>query len=421
MRSRFSSERARERALAALTREAAEEATPELDWDRIEAKVLAASLPGPAWVRRDVTHVSGVRRVSPSPAWSSSPWPVAMAAAAAAMLIYADSSRENVIAARPRGQTEPTRSASSDLGAFALGQVAETGAHSSTYDHPGVVNVALAPNSRFEVVANDASGGHLGGITVALARGSLHAEVKPRTDGEIFAVEVERTRIAVHGTSFTVTRKGDQVIVDVAHGSVAVGPVGHRGATHGWLVVGPDRAAFSLDGAREAAWLGAPPADAVAVASTESRATVVVDARSARAKRASLATTPRTRVDLAASNKGEPGASTATPSAGSWGEGAAGEGRDPSEQEATQVASILRQLGLCYEKQVGAFGVRFSVESSLELTLLPSGAIREAVFAPPLSPTLMSCADKAIGGAHFPGGEAARQIRIPVRLSRAPR
>ena len=115
----------------------------------------------------------------------------------------------------------------------------------AVYDEPGVVSLALAPNSRIEVVANDlGTTEHTGGVTVALSRGSLHADVTPRTEGEVFAVEVERTRIAVHGTSFTVSREGDRVIVDVAHGSVAVGPVGHPGATHGWLVVGPDRASF---------------------------------------------------------------------------------------------------------------------------------------------------------------------------------
>ena len=42
--------------------------------------------------------------------------------------------------------------------------------------------------------------------------------------GRSFAVEVGRTRVAVHGTSFTVSREGDRVTVEVAHGSVAVGP-----------------------------------------------------------------------------------------------------------------------------------------------------------------------------------------------------
>jgi hypothetical protein len=311
-----------------------------------------------------------------------------------------------------------------NLASFDVGDVAETDVQSAVYDEPGVVRLSLAPSSRFEVVANDLAAARAdGGMTVALSRGSLHADVTPRTDGEVFAVEVERTRIAVHGTSFTVSREGDRVVVEVAHGSVAVGPVGNRGATHGWLVVGPDRAAFSLDGARAAAWLG--PAEVTASAAVEPSAVpptaVIPGGPASRAKRPSVMGSSSPRIDAvaAAPSKGEVAAVTGTaPRVTRWGEGSAATGRDPSEQEAAEVAAILRHLSACYEKQASAFGVRFSVESSLTLTILPSGAIREGVFMPPLSPTLMTCADKAIGAAHFPPGEASRQIKVPVQLSR---
>src|SRR5205085_6851243 len=97
-----------------------------------------------------------------------------------------------------------------------------------------------------------------GALTIELAYGSVHADVVPRAEGEAFAVEIEHTRVAVHGTSFTVSREGDRVVVEVAHGSVAVGPTGHPGSTQGWLLVGPDQASFSLDGARDAEWLALP-------------------------------------------------------------------------------------------------------------------------------------------------------------------
>jgi hypothetical protein len=197
-----------------------------------------------------------------------------------------------------------------------------------------------------------------------------------------------------------------------------VGPVGHRGATHGWLVVGPDRAAFSLDGARAAAWLGAAPSTATASIepSIEPPTAVVARVPASRAKRPSVTASPRAD---AASSKGEMSVATGKASRViGWGEGSTAAGRDPSEQEAAEVSAILRHLSACYEKQASAFGVRFSVESSLTLTIVQSGAIREGVFMPPLSPTLMSCADKAIGGAHFPPGEAPRQIKVAVQLSR---
>jgi hypothetical protein len=419
-----SSQRAREQALAALTREAAEQPLPELDWERLESNVLArctmarsAPLAPP--------RVARARWVPAPPTWASSPWPVAIAAAAAAALIYgspADSPTAPGRLERARVQANEPQSLVANLSSLDVGDVAETSVHSAVYDAPGVVRVALAPSSRFEVVANDLAAERTGGVTVALARGSLRADVTPRSEGEVFAVEVERTRIAVHGTSFTVSREGDRVIVDVAHGSVAVGPVGHRGATHGWLVVGPDRASFSLDGARKAAWLGPAPATASAVGSNvEPPTAVAADVPTSRAKRPAMTHPVSPRVDAvaAAPHKAELSATPGTDSRViGWGEGSTSVGRDPSEQEAAEVAGIVRQLSACYEKQASAHGVRFSVESSLTLTIMQSGAIREGVFMPPLSPTLMSCADKAIGAAHFPRGEAPRQIKVPVQLSR---
>jgi hypothetical protein len=421
------SRHAYERTLAALTREASELPVPEIDWERIEANVLASGAIAREPEIVSPSRASGIRWAPSAPTWASTPWPMAFAAAAAAALIYGGPSG----AIRAPAPTEETRAIAieprspvANLSSLEVGEVAETDIRAAVYDHPGVVSFALAPNSRIEVMANDVEK-ERGGITVALSRGSIHADVTPRTEGEVFAVEVEHTRIAVHGTSFTVSRDGDRVTVDVAHGSVAVGPVGHRGSTHGWLVVGPDRATFSLDGGREATWLPAPAEIASAAVGpvVAPASAAAIDARAGRPKRPSSVATASPRADLVVgSAKGEVNAASGTAPRGStWGEGATALARDPSEQEANEVSAIVRQLETCYEKQASAFGVRFSVESSLELTILPSGAIREGVFTPPLSPTLMGCADKAIGAAHFPRGDAPRQIRIPVQLSRAPR
>jgi ferric-dicitrate binding protein FerR (iron transport regulator) len=413
------SDRAYARALAALTREASEAPVPELDWDRIEANVLSGTASAISPDNPVAPPAPAVRRIPSSPTWSSTPWPMALAAAAAAALIYGSGATRGPSHGQTSIGTAAPRSAVAHWSSLEVGQVAETDARSAVYHRPGVVSFALAPNSRIEVVGNDLETTRTGGITVALSRGSIHAEVTPRTEGEVFAVEVERTRIAVHGTSFTVTRDGDRVTVDVAHGSVAVGPVGHAGSTHGWLVVGPDRATFSLDGGRHATWL--PPSAELAPApvepAVEVATTAVVGAPALRPKRAAALPASSSRADLAANaTKGEISAAIAAPKA-AWGEGAPANGRDAMEYEGSEITAIQRKLEACYEKQVSAFGVRFSVESSLELTILPNGAIREGVFTPPLSPTLMSCADKAIGAAHFPGGDAPRKIHIPVQLS----
>ena len=75
---------------------------------------------------------------------------------------------------------------------------------------------------------------------------SIHAEVVPRAASEglveAFAVEVERTRVAVHGTAFSVSRteSGHRRRRRARHGRRR--PRGHVGATTGHLLVGPSRA-----------------------------------------------------------------------------------------------------------------------------------------------------------------------------------
>jgi len=79
----------------------------------------------------------------------------------------------------------------------------------------------------------------------------------------------------------------------------------------------------------------------------------------------------------------------------------------------------VKQLEACYRRQVSSFGVSFSIRSSLKLSILPTGAIREGVFDPPLSPTLMTCAREAITSVRFAKSSSLRQIQVSVNLSPA--
>jgi hypothetical protein len=56
--------------------------------------------------------------------------------------------------------------------------------------------------------------------------------------------------------------------------------------------------------------------------------------------------------------------------------------------------------------------------SSLSLSILPNGSVREGLFTPPLSPTLMNCARDAITSARFPAGDSVREVHVPVHLAR---
>ncbi|HKQ71267.1 MAG TPA: FecR domain-containing protein, partial [Polyangiaceae bacterium] len=185
-------------ALRALARETAEMPVPELDWDRIE-RALAVQVEGS---REPAAQVPAKR-----PRVVGSPWVIACAAAAVVAVVYASQSgRLRAVTARSEAK---------------LPSVAEAGSSVLTYERAGVVSFSLDPESRIEVTQGSAAGAPFP-MTVVLLSGTIHAEVAPQPNGEVFAVEVGRTRIAVHGTSFSVSREGDEAIVDVSHGSVAV-------------------------------------------------------------------------------------------------------------------------------------------------------------------------------------------------------
>jgi ferric-dicitrate binding protein FerR (iron transport regulator) len=422
------------RAVHALSREAADMPLPPVDWERIEQKLFSSvgeiETPAPA------QPIAAAVAPTPAPARGfGSVWTAAFAAAAAVALVAGIDFGESPV---PAPASARVSRAPRPLRGLTLGDSLELGGSVASktqplaYEKPGVVTFTLAPSSRVELVAADQDGDKPGALTIALTEGSVHAEVEPQADGEAFAVEVGHTRVAVHGTSFTVTRDADHVVVEVAHGSVAVGPTGYRGSTQGWLLVGPDRARFSLDGAREAEWLALPPGLPLAVAP------VAAGNRSAGATDSSDGTVNQLHKPSSAAALG-PSAARSNRGVTAHAEAAATHAeaaarapeeavpvdkpqevaaRGPVEQEEAAKAAIMRGLESCYERQVSSSGVSFSIVSSLTLSILPNGSVREGLFNPPLSPTLMNCARDAITMARFPRGESTREVRLPVNLAR---
>ncbi|HKQ69143.1 MAG TPA: hypothetical protein VJT73_07380, partial [Polyangiaceae bacterium] len=205
------------------------------------------------------------------------------------------------------------------------------------------------------------------------------------------------------------------------------GPTGHPGSTQGWLLVGPERAAFSLDGATHVRWLTAPAvgAQVSGVSSVSSAKVLSVPDPSSDVAAAQGRRSPRSRRDEAPAEAARapveaPKASPAEATPSEEHEADTAEHRQVaqggrSEQAAT--AAIVRGLRACYEKQLRSLGVRFSIQSSLSLTVLPTGVVREGVFNPPLSPTLLECVRDSIGAARFPVGATTREVRLPVSLS----
>ena len=143
--------------------------------------------------------------------------------------------------------------------------VVESGEEPMRFGLPGVATWVLAPNSR--VIIDTVAMPH----KLTLEKGSVLAEVVPRQSSdeiiESFSITAGSTRVAVHGTVFSVTLSDDQVTVEVTRGAVTVGPAGHRGLTTGRLLVSPARAAFSLHNGQLAKTLS--PSEPVAVADAQ--------------------------------------------------------------------------------------------------------------------------------------------------------
>jgi ferric-dicitrate binding protein FerR (iron transport regulator) len=418
-------------ALDALAREVARAPLPDLDWDRVERGLFARiGHPEPQKV------ASVARRVAPGR--TGSVWSIALAAAAAVAvtrLVPHDDGRASRVSPVTTSSDETPLPAML-AGSLKRGDVAEAGLEPLRYESRGNVTFTLAPASRVRVLSDGSSlevsprspvrsapaGAPSGAMTVALLDGSIHAEVVPHSQGEVFAVEVGQTRIAAHGTSFTVSRHEDRVLVEVVHGSVAVGPAGHPGATHGWLLVGPDKASFSLDGGQEATWMNEP---SVIVGDDPGKSPTgdgAFDVAAPESSSVASAGEPTDRLEAFAPSPHRPRAAASGRRARDTMR-TAGEGTNTVEgadRQKPAIAGIVNRVTACYERQVASFGVRFSIKSSLTLTVAPNGTVREGVFDPPLSPTLMACARDAIAAARFPQDNATVVVRLPLVLSPGP-
>ncbi len=398
------------RAVRELVRESLSEPIPAIDWERVESGVFAkiAASPAPA----------------PSPGhgglWSVGA--VALAAAAAVALVASSmgSGARNESASRTNAAAPERAAIARDEARepVRVGDVFESVDVPIGRELPGYASWTVAPGSRAEIVALGAAahrdeqarpGAAVDrSLTLSLARGSIHAEVVHQDVGEVFAVEVGRTRVAVHGTSFTVSLEGDRVVVEVFHGSVAVGPTGYPGATQGWLLVGPEQASFSLDGARDAHWMQAGDVGTASTAPATASPTALVAMPNVSA--APVGASPAAHARPASAPVAQAPATVAAPV-------------PPPQTLASSdvdpvLARIVAGVSSCYDKQLAeSGGVRFTIDSSLSVVIAPEGSIRQATFHPPLSPTLMACAQNVVLGARFPHAVEVTQARVPLHLA----
>jgi hypothetical protein len=232
-------------------------------------------------------------------------------------------------------------------------------------------------------------------LVLDLERGAVEARVTPVAHGEAFAVDVEGSRVAVHGTHLRVQRNDWRVVVDVNEGVIAVGATPAAGMVLGAIVVAPAHAEFmafdaldTLQVNRDPSSLrwpapGAPTAAPDTTTTTEPHATA--GATSARALSAPAGERPEARA---------PSAPVAPTTAASVTE--------------PDLASIVRK---CMAERPRAENVTVLVETTLHLALGDDGWVQSARFEPPVAPDVNACAAQSIYRTHFDHGGT---IAVPV-------
>lgn len=343
-------------ALRQVVREASSEPPPEIDWDRIEARLVAESAKAPP-------RAGGSWR-----------WVAGLAAAAAVVLLYVGVSKngpEPVVTvptapASPR-VFGPDVASPVDAANLRVGDTVVSGARELAVDHAGKASWTLAPSSKATVA-------DLGErLTVRLESGAVLSRVVPSAKKESFAIVTGDVRVAVHGTVFRVERQGERALVDVTEGVVAVGPV-TSGPTDGWLLRAGDRGSFSLDGRTGTVQRKVASLDPV-----------VVEGSPHPSKRA-------------------PAAAPALPLAPTTGELESG------------LDTVAARVAHCFDRHTSSGDVRVQARTRLSAQVRPDGSIGSLAFDPPLAPEVQTCAHGAQRAAKFPASQQGAMVERTILL-----
>lgn len=352
--------RLEEQALARLVVELREQAAPEVDWQRVEARLLREPPPP-----------------TPSP-WLS--YLRRLRVPAAGLLVAAAGTALFVVHRSEPARVLPSvQAAKQPLNGdqLALGTRVTSGDRPVVVEHSGRARWTLDPHATASVI----QAGEF--LTLRLDAGALSASVVPSPKPETFAVEVGGTRIAVHGTAFRVERTLDHVLVSVSEGTVAIEPVGSH-ATPSFLLRRGSRGSFALDGR---------------TGSIEGNASALTSANGAESHR-EISTVSRPRVKRpnptaqhapVPMTSSAPAAAQFTPATP---EPAALElPVQPSISDIeTGVSAALDLMNRCFQDKTHSSGARVSVSTGLTVSVGGDGTVESVTFAPPLAPAVEDCA-----------------------------
>ena len=282
------------------------------------------------------------------------------------------------------------------------GDVVEPRGVRVTLERPGKLTMILDHGSRarFHVEHSSADAPPAGGtLILTLDRGAVEARVVPVTSGQAFAVDIEDSRVAVHGTHFRVARAGERVAVDLSEGVVSIGQLLRGGSMPATLVTAPAHAEFVMNNVPATLTVSHEPS-ALRVPVAIPSAAPIAAAPKPQAQRT------RTEAPPTRAASGEAGADRPEMLTGQAAPFAAAPRSDAEAEE--ELANAVRA---CMAERPHAENVTVVVRTVLVLDLSADGSVRGARFEPPVALDVNECATKSIYKTRFThGGTAA----IPI-------
>ncbi len=337
---------------------------PEVDWERLEARLVAKVEGQPAVAQRP--------RAGSGMSWLLAALALGVLGLVLAELLVAPESGDD--AAFVAEEAAPIESGTpTDGETLEVGERIVAKDRPVTVKHRGLAEWMLAPGSASEIKALRPA------VVVQLQSGLLSAHVVPSARSESFVVEAGGLRVSVRGTVFSVERVGEHVLVEVKEGTVAVAQLGDAEET---LLVGPASGRFL---------------------STGERAGTALHTKG-RVKRRSAPIEPDNQVNAPAASSPNTAADLQ---------------QEPTFEEVERGLSVVEaSLGSCLGKHTGrGEAVTLSLKTRVTLKVQPDGTLGRYRFVPPLAPTVAECFRAEVNQVSFAPSVAGAHIIRDLEIS----
>jgi ferric-dicitrate binding protein FerR (iron transport regulator) len=349
-----------EQALDSLVSELRELPAPDLDWDRVEARLMNAPRPASS----SAAQVFFARLRVPA---------AALLAVATGVFLFAP--RHTAAPATPPKPMARVQIGPVNGDALALGTRVTAGNNKVEVEHVGRAHWSLDPHATASVT----NAGEF--LTVRLESGALSASVVQQPKPETFAVEVGGTRVAVHGTAFRVERVGDRVLVEVTEGVVAVEPTSAH-SDPSFLLRRGSRGSFGLDGRTGTVEGNASPVMRGSGPKSHREIARVAVPSPQPAPTAPAASAPVAADSALPAEAPVPVAVTPAPALP----------QQPSISDIEGgVSTAVELMNRCFRDKTQSTEIRVSVSTGMTLIVAGDGTVQSVTFEPPLAPAVEDC------------------------------